>query len=944
MTVLTTTAKAGPYAGSGTTGPFTVPFRFLDASHLRVIRNVAGIETVLTLGTDYTVAGVGATSGSVTLVAALTSGQTLTVVRNVPATQDADYVAGDAFPAESHEEALDKLTMLTQQLQEEVARSAKLPASNTADADTLSAALLQVAGNEANINAVAGNASNINAVAGNASNINTVSGSIANVNATGSNIANVNAVAGNASNINAVAGNNANVTTVAGSIANVNAVGTNIANVNAVNANASNINAAVSNATNINTVAGISADVTAVAGIAGDVAAVENIAANVTAVAGNATNINAVAGNASNINAVAGNQSNINAVNANQSNINTVAGINAAVSTVAGNNANVSTVAGISSNVTAVAGNAANITAVAGNATNINAVVANQADIDTVAGISAAVSAVAGNETNINAVNANAANINAVVANATNINTVAGIDADVTAVGAVAADIPTVAANVADIHNFADVWQGAKATAPTQRNDSSALQAGDLYYDTVLDEVRVYTGTVWKSAGSTVNGTAVRQTFTATAGQTSFTVTGGYDAGFADVYLNGVKLVNGVDVTVTSGTAVVLTSGAALNDVVDVIAYGSFLIANTYSIAHADALLAAKQAASPVLTSYVDNSIGFRNRIINGDMRIDQRNAGASVTPTNGQYLVDRWVATLTNASRFSAQQNAGAVTPPAGFSHYLGVVSLSAYAVTASDTFAVQQRIEGFNVSDLGWGTAGARPVTLSFWARSSLAGSFGGALTNSAANRSYPFSYAIAAANTWELKTVTIPGDTSGTWLADNGVGVALRFGLGSGSNFTAAAGAWGAGNIVQPTGSVSVVGTNGATWQVTGVQLEAGSVATPFERRPYGTEEMLCKRYAQPFGGGLAGRVSGATTADVTGAFKVPMRASPTLTLGGFSGAATQLTQAGIAVFTPSSFIGSVVTPNHFYMVAVSTGLTTGAIVLGYQGDIAFASAEL
>jgi hypothetical protein len=246
-------------------------------------------------------------------------------------------------------------------------------------------------------------------------------------------------------------------------------------------------------------------------------------------------------------------------------------------------------------------------------------------------------------------------------------------------------------------------------------------------------------------------------------------------------------------------------------------------------------------------TAYASgNGLAFRNRLINADMRIDQRNAGASVTPTNGQYLVDRWLAALTNASRYSAQQNAGAVTPPAGFSHYLGIVSLSAYAVTAADTFAVQQRIEGFNVADLAWGTAAARPVTLSFWVRSSLTGTFGGALTNAAANRSYPFSYAIAAANTWELKTVVVPGDATGTWLADNGVGLALRFGLGSGSNFTAAAGAWGAGNIVQPTGSVSVVGTNAATWQVTGVQCEAGSVATPFERRPYGTELQLCQRY--------------------------------------------------------------------------------------------------
>jgi hypothetical protein len=158
----------------------------------------------------------------------------------------------------------------------------------------------------------------------------------------------------------------------------------------------------------------------------------------------------------------------------------------------------------------------------------------------------------------------------------------------------VASDIPTVAANVADITNFADVYQGGKATAPTLRNDGSALQAGDLYFDTVLNEMRVYDGSVWQAAGSTVNGTAIRQTFTATAAQTTFTVTGGYDAGFADVYLNGVKLVNGTDVTVTSGTDVVLTVGAAAGDSVDVIAYGAFVLANHYTLAEADALLAGK--------------------------------------------------------------------------------------------------------------------------------------------------------------------------------------------------------------------------------------------------------------------------------------------------------------------------------------------------------------
>ena len=140
MTVLTTTAKAGPYAGSGTTGPFPVPFRFLDATHLRVIRTAQGVETVLALTADYTVTGVGATSGTVTLVAPLPVGQTLTVVRNVPATQEADYVPGDAFPAESHEEALDKLTMITQQLAEQTGRAVKVPITDSALDVTLPAA------------------------------------------------------------------------------------------------------------------------------------------------------------------------------------------------------------------------------------------------------------------------------------------------------------------------------------------------------------------------------------------------------------------------------------------------------------------------------------------------------------------------------------------------------------------------------------------------------------------------------------------------------------------------------------------------------------------------------------------------------------------------------------------------------------------------------------
>lgn len=239
------------------------------------------------------------------------------------------------------------------------------------------------------------------------------------------------------------------------------------------------------------------------------------------------------------------------------------------------------------------------------------------------------------------------------------------------------------------------------------------------------------------------------------------------------------------------------------------------------------------------------SSMGFKNRIINGAMVIDQRNAGASVTGLS-QYTLDRWYSGVTQSSKYSVEQTVTGVAAPTGFTDYLAVTSSSAYSVLTGDTFWIQQPIEGFNTADLAWGTASAATVTLSFWVRSSLTGTFGGAFTNSATNRSYPFSYTISSANTWEQKTVTVAGDTSGTWLTNNGSGIVVRFGLGSGSTYTGTAGAWAAANYVQPTGSTSVVGTNGATFYITGVQLEKGSTATSFDYRPYGTELALCQRY--------------------------------------------------------------------------------------------------
>ena len=239
-------------------------------------------------------------------------------------------------------------------------------------------------------------------------------------------------------------------------------------------------------------------------------------------------------------------------------------------------------------------------------------------------------------------------------------------------------------------------------------------------------------------------------------------------------------------------------------------------------------------------------AVGFRNRIINGDMRIDQRNAGASVTATGNPFTVDRWRAVISQAAKFTVQQNAGSVTCPAGFTNYLGATSSSAYSVTSSDYFILRQVIEGFNVADLAWGTASAATVTLSFRVYSSLTGTFGGSLQNYNQDRSYPFSYSIPTANTWTTINVTIAGDTTGTWDKNNTGGIIVDFGLGVGSTYSASAGTWASGTYIAPTGAVSVVGTNGATFYITGVQLEAGSTATDFERRPIGTELALCQRY--------------------------------------------------------------------------------------------------
>jgi hypothetical protein len=287
------------------------------------------------------------------------------------------------------------------------------------------------------------------------------------------------------------------------------------------------------------------------------------------------------------------------------------------------------------------------------------------------------------------------------------------------------------------------------------------------------------------------------------------------------------------------------------------------------------------QTAADSISNSAGSPYGFKNRIINGAMVIDQRNAGASGTAS--EYNIDRWAYYGSQSSKGTWQQNAGSVTPPPGFTNYLGFTSSSSYSTVANDLFEFYQPIEGYSLADLGFGTSDAKQFTLSFWVRSSLTGTFGAGLTNAANTRNYPFTYTIISANTWEYKTLTFTADTTGTWNKTNDRGLTLLFSLGIGSGtYVGTAGAWnGTTSAIVPSGTVSVVGTSGATFYITGVQLEKGTQATAFDWRPQSTELQLCQRYYQhrvPTWG--TPRASGYYIHS-SAYFKVTMRTTPSLT---------------------------------------------------------------
>ncbi len=626
-------------AQGATQTTFAVPFEFFDDADL----NVYVDGTLKTITAHYTVSGGSGSTGSVGIsVTGISGGSTVIITRNIALARTTDFPTSGPFDVTTLNTELDRFTAQLADQKDQNDRSISLADDDAAASMTLPDKADRI-GKTLAFNASTGAVEAGPSVAG----VTTVAAMAADIAA----LADIEDGTTATDAISGLAAIKANVTTAAGIASNITTVAGISSNVTSVAGNSSNINTVAGNNTNINTVAGVSSDVTTVAGISSDVAAVENIAANVTTVAGINSNVTTVAGVSADVTTIAGISSDVttlaNALSATTTYAVTVASVggsnvfvldgsnNPAIQLDRGNtyifdqsnasnaghtlafkNGSSSYTTGVTTTGTAgqagakttiivdagapssgllyycvAHGNAmgntistvtSNFAVVASNIGNINTVAGNNTNINTVAGISSAISAVNSNSTNINAVNSNS----------TNINTVAGSNSNITSVAGSIANVNTVASNLTNVNSFADTYF-VSGTAP------SSPTTGDLWFDTSSDTMKVYGGSGFQNAGSSVNGTSQRFSYTATANQTSFAAT--YDAGFVDVYLNGIKLINGTDFTATNGTAVVLASGAAVNDTVDIVAFGTFVLSN-FSVGDANDVTVSGASSGDVLT------------------------------------------------------------------------------------------------------------------------------------------------------------------------------------------------------------------------------------------------------------------------------------------------------------------------------------------------------
>ena len=275
-----------------------------------------------------------------------------------------------------------------------------------------------------------------------------------------------------------------------------------------------------------------------------------------------------------------------------------------------------------------------------------------------------------------------------------------------------------------------------------------------------------------------------------------------------------------------------------------------------------------------------EGQLSGRNAITNGGMTVDQRNSGSATTPTADRtYTLDRWMARLNNASKYSVQQVTDA---PSGYYNSLKVTSAAATTVGSTDYYQINTIVEGYNLTAFDFGLSTAKKLTLSFWVKSSLTGTFAGSYSNNAGNRFYAWTYTISSANTWEHKTITVDGVTDGSWERTNGSGLWVYWTLGAGSGMTATAGSWGTTFKRGVTGAINVVETNGATLQITGVQLEVGSQASSFEHEPYSVSLAKAQRYYQLSHTNGQGYVNANQHVGVRGTYRTEMRVAPTVTL--------------------------------------------------------------